>query len=178
MREVEIKAWVDDFDSVKQFFDSVSGPGQSVDKEDCYYRRPGEKIQAFRIRKNNGVLEFTTKINSKNEKGEENNCEYEFESSLDQMDKAKLFFENLGYEFFFEKIKRGFDWKYRGVHVELLCVEHVGTLLEMEALIPFDATDSDVSEAAALINSILDEVGIPKSKIEKRSYRSMILNRG
>ncbi|MBO5770149.1 MAG: class IV adenylate cyclase [Spirochaetales bacterium] len=175
MREVEIKVWADDFDRIKGYFDSVAGCGHPVNKEDYYFRRPGETVQALRIRNNNGVLEITTKKNSKNERGEENNYEYEFESPLDQLEKAKDFFFCLGYEHYFDKIKNGFDWSYKGIHVELLDVKNVGVFLEMEALIPFDADDELVQKNVAVLYSILDEVGLSRDRIEKRSYRSLIL---
>ena len=175
MREVEIKAWADDFDRLKSLFDSLAGDGGEVDKQDFYYRRPGEEKQAFRIRKNNGVLEFTVKRNNKNEKGEENNYEYEFFSSIDQIDKAKDFFLVLGYEHYFDKIKKGYEWHYKGVHVELLDVKSVGVMLEMEALIPFDADEEEVRKHTDILYSILDEAGISRERIERRSYRSMIL---
>lgn len=178
MREVEIKAWADNFDGIKSYFDSVAGESHAVCKEDYYFRRPGENIQALRIRNNNGVLEITTKHNSKNEKGEENNYEYEFLSPVDQLDKAKDFFVCLGYEHYFDKSKNGYDWSYKGTHVELLEVKGVGAFLEIEALIPFDADDKLVAEKISVIHEIFKEAGVSKERYEKRSYRSLILNRG
>lgn len=175
MREVEIKAWVDDFEAVKSYFDEHASQGRPVYKEDCYFKRPGEKKQALRLRNNGGILEFTTKRNNKNEKGEENNYEYEFTSSIDQLDKAKEFFTVLGYEHHFIKRKKGFDWDYRKVHVELLEVDGVGVFLEMEALIDFDANEEEVQRNIDLLYSILDEVNIPHDRVERRSYRAMIL---
>ena len=45
----------------------------------------------------------------------------------------------------------------------------------MEALIPFDADDELVQKNVAVLYSILDEVGLSRDRIEKRSYRSLIL---
>lgn len=178
MREVEIKAWAKDPEGIKNYFDKVAGPSGPVDKSDCYFNIPLLDRPALRMRKNNGVLEFTSKKKIKNDNGEETNFEYEFIADMSQYDKAKDFFIALGYEHYFDKIKKGYEWNYKGVHVELLDVKHVGVFLEMEKLLPFDAKKEDIDCAINTIYEILNECGLGLEDIERRSYSSMILKRG
>ena len=106
MREVELKAHVDDWAVVKEKIESFCGIGNIVSKRDQYFHRPGEKHQAFRIRDNNGNMELTSKKTGLNENGE-NNLEFEFSAPIGEYDKAIGFFENLGYEMYFRKYKNG-----------------------------------------------------------------------
>ena len=174
MREVELKAFVDDWAQVKEKIDSICGEGSIVSKRDLYFRWPGEKHQAFRIRDNNGSMELTSKKTGVNENGE-NNLEYEFSAPICEFDKAVGFFKNLGYETYFRKYKNGWEWTIEDVHVELLEVNDLGFFLEMEILIPFKSTEEDVSDSQFHLQKLLAKFGIPKEKICQKSYRSMIL---
>ena len=174
MREVELKAHVKDWAETKEKIESYCGPGTIVSKRDQYFHRPGEKHQAFRIRDNNGNMEFTSKKNSSNENGEDN-MEYEFSAPIGQLDKAVLFFSNLGYEPYFRKFKNGWEWMMDDVHIELLEVNDLGFFLEMEILIPFDSSCEDVSDSQFHLQKLLGKFGISKDAVCSKSYRSMIL---
>ena len=76
MVEVEIKAHASE--GIKEFFDARYGTGREVHKHDHYFRRPGERIQALRIRSYNGIVELTTKKTGVIS-GSENNEEYRYE---------------------------------------------------------------------------------------------------
>lgn len=174
MREIEIKAHASDPERVKAFFTSRFGEGRSVHKHDHYFRRPGESIQAFRMREYGGITEFTAMRTRKGPDGEDNE-EYEFRSFPDQSDAAIAFFHALGYEDFFIKRKDGWEWMDGSAHIELLSVNTLGFFLEIEVLLPFDSSSDEEKEARKHILSLLDEAGLEKSDIENRSYREMIL---
>lgn len=172
MREIEIKAHVKDAECLKKRIDSICGFGRVVSKKDTYLRNAEGAL--MRIRDNSGNLEATVKQSNKSALGEENNLEYEillsssFEDSL-------AFFNAIGYSFYFNKYKDGWDWHYDGVHIELLKVNELGWFLEMEILLPFSVDSDRVDREHSKLKSLLDMFSIDLSAIEKRSYRMMIL---
>lgn len=174
MREIELKAHASA--SMKSRIDSIYGKGREVHKADHYFRRPGEEIQAMRIRSYNGIIEMTCKKTMHDDLGE-NNYEYEFQSPSDQLDAAVRFFHALGLEDFFIKKKDGWEWYSDGAHIELLEVNDLGYFLEIEMLLPFDASAEDAERAGMEIHRILSECGGSEDDIESRSYREMILKR-
>lgn len=174
MREIEIKARVRDPEKIRAFFSSRLGEGKEVHKTDYYFRRPGEHVQAFRIRLFNGSMELTAKKTSISPEGERNE-EYEFRVFPDQADSAALFFHALGYEDFFIKRKNGWEWMDGRAHAELLEVNSLGWFLEIEILLPFGTSDAEAEEAREEIAAIMREAGLSESDYENRSYRDMIL---
>lgn len=177
MREIELKAHAGDPVSVRKNLEKLYGEGKDVHKSDHYFRRPGESIQAMRIRSYNGIIEMTCKKTSSNENGE-NNFEYEFQASPDQLEPAIRFFHALGLEDFFVKKKDGLEWYGDGAHIELLSVNNLGWFLEIEILLPFNAPEDDVARAGRDIHRILHSAGLSEEDIEVRSYREMILEGG
>lgn len=174
MREVEIKAYVRDVEVTKAKIEAVCGNGQIVNKFDFYFRVPGQKESAFRLRNNNGRLECTAKKKSSGVNGE-NNLEYEFSTSLDQLKSATAFFSCLGYEEYYRKTKEGWEWGYDNAHIELLSVNELGYFLEIEELIPFASSDGDVADTQFHIQKLLSKFGVSKDDICTKSYKSMIL---
>lgn len=174
MREVEIKAHVKDYKAVKAEIEKRYGSAGAVKKIDHYFKRPGEVKQALRVRENNDHLEFTAKKNSKSKEGE-NNLEYEVGLPLSELDNSLMFFRALGFEDYFIKRKTGFEWNTGSVHIELLDVNDLGWFLEMEALLPFDSSDSDVKKANEELHRLLHEFSLSEEDIEMKSYRFMIL---
>ena len=174
MREIELKAHAGDCISVRKNLEKLYGEGKEVHKSDHYFRRPGESIQAMRIRSYNGIIEMTCKKTSLDGNGE-NNFEYEFQSSPDQLEPAIRFFHALGLEDFFIKKKTGYEWMAGRAHVELLSVNSLGWFLEIEILLPFESDDDEAEEARLEIVSLLAEVGLREKDYESRSYREMIL---
>lgn len=186
--EIEIKAHVQDEEKLRGKIGSLFGEGRSVNKSDLYFHRKGEKHQAFRIRRSNGVLEFTAK-NTRADSLSEENDEFEFFAPVTEEEKAGAFFECLGYEPYFRKSKTGFDWDLvqGDIHVELLevsgfrygedtGVRNLGYFLEMEILIPFkEASGDTLREKQNKLHKVLHELGLREEDIEMKSYRSMIL---
>ncbi len=184
MREVEVKAHVDDWKSLKERIDSLYGKAEDVNKSDLYFALPGEIHQALRIRNNKGVLELTTKRMSSDSLSEDN-IEYEVMTDISQEQTAISFFECLGYEKYFRKIKSGWEWMVDSIHVELMEVSgysyrekgeerNVGWFLELEILLP-PTLKVDLREKQKSLYDLLSRLGISEDKIETRSYRSMIL---
>ncbi len=173
MKEIELKAWASE--DLKKEIDLLVGKKcENVDKFDLYFRRPGEIVQALRIRVNNGELELTAK-DQRYGAVSEDNSEYELRLTKDQRDEAIAFFKCLGYEEYFVKKKIGYSWIYNGLHIELLKVNDIGTFLEVEALLPLDAKDEEVTEAQNKLVDLFKHFNL-LDKIERTSYRELILN--
>ena len=176
MKEIEIKAHAGELEERARVITSVLGiEGTPVEKKDQYFREPGAVNQAFRMRNNNGHLEFTSKkMNKVN--GFENNFEYEFHAPMEEWDSALDFFLNLGYEKYFRKHKTGYEWTTDdGVHIELFNVNDIGCYIEMEILAPMDITEDEVGVKKARLMELLLAFGLHESDIEPISYREMIL---
>lgn len=175
MKEIEIKAHAGDMEKMAAIIDSFSDSGRkAVKKHDLYFHRPGETLQALRIRHFADHLEVTAKKQFKDSVSEENQ-EYEFSASLDQAENLKAFFLCLGYEEYFVKEKTGFEWYFGPVHVELLKVNDLGVFLEMEYLLDFSSSKEDVEHAQKKLYHLLHLFGLDESDVEMKSYREMIL---
>ena len=177
MKEIEIKAHAGSLEERAEVISEVLGAaGKPVEKKDQYFREPGAVNQAFRMRNNNGRLEFTSKKMSKVD-GFENNFEYEFNAPMSEWDNAEAFFLNLGYERYFRKHKTGYEWTTDdGVHIELFNVNDIGCYLEMEILADLDITEDEVQRKNTRLLELLLAFGLHESDIEPISYREMILS--
>lgn len=174
MKEIELKARVSDEQKLKTLISSICGEAKIVNKVDYYFRKPGEKQQALRVRNNNGKLEFTAKKTSHINDGERN-LEYEIHGDIKEIEKSKDFFRCLGFEDYFKKIKNGWEWTYDEVHIELLEVNDLGYFLEMEILIPFNKNENDELDAERKLHYYLAKFKVPSENICTKSYRAMIL---
>lgn len=173
MREIEIKAHALDMERIKAFIEDICDEGHVVSKKDTYLRN--EEGLMMRVRDNTGSLEATVKERRKNERGEEDNLEYEISLGDTKLDDALLFFKNLGFDFYYNKYKDGWDWNLDGIHIELLKVNDLGWFLEMEALMDFDSSVEVVNQKREQLSSLLHQFGVDDSQIEAKSYKSMIL---
>lgn len=176
MKEVEVKAHVENVEETRERICSFCGEEKSVNKVDQYFRRKGEVKQALRVRDNNGRGEVTTKFTTKTN-GIENNSEYEFHFDYKEIEIVKSFFRALGYEDYFKKVKSGYEWNYDGIHIELFEVNDLGYFLEMEIILPFSSTDEDVMDAEKKLKNYLNKFKVDPVLIESRSYREMILGK-
>ncbi len=175
MKEIEIKAHAADMESIAGIISVTCGRnGHPVSKHDLYFRRPGEKLQALRIRRFPDHLEVTAKKQFQGDISEENS-EYEFRTSLEEEQNLVSFFECLGYEKYFIKDKEGLEWSVGPVHVELLRVNDLGVFLEMEYLLDFSCGPDDVAAAQEELFRLLHLFGLGEGDVERRSYREMIL---
>lgn len=185
MREVELKAHVKgDPLALKEKIESLYGKAGDVNKSDLYFHLPGEVHQALRVRNNKGVLEFTAKRMKKDALSEDN-YEYEVMVDISQEKSAYDFFECLGYEKYFRKIKSGWEWMVDEIHVELMEVsgfrytednkeKNLGYFLEMEILLPFNEK-VELRDEQKSLHDLLCRLGLRDEDIEMKSYRAMIL---
>ena len=170
--EVEIKAHA--YPELKEVIDSyVKCEGHPVEKDDTYYAFPGDITPRFRIRDEGDKLLITAKKNHR-EEGIECNKELEFvhENRGDKPIMEEMA-DMLGYKVFIKKHKKGWEWHYGPVHIELLDVLHLGWYLEMETISPYSNIEENRERVAALY-MILEGVGLSACDVESNSYQKML----
>ncbi len=175
MREIEVKAHAVEPERIRAELDSRLGEGREVHKRDHYFHLPGVLEQSLRIRCYDGKTELTTKHNRRDAQGE-NNLEYEFLALPGEYGRAVEFFHALGHVDYFIKTKDGWEWHDGNAHIELLSVNDLGWFVEIEILLPFEASDEEALQGGRRIHGILSSLGIDDA-VEPMSYRDMILER-
>lgn len=168
--EVEIKAWVDDPQALRQLLAEHYHHERSYLKEDVYYRLPGGKGIEFRLRVEEKASMVTAKRKSLKD-GVEVNEEMEFHVS----DAAEFerFAGYLGATVFARKRKSGDRYDASGTTIELSHVDRLGHFVEIERLVD-DADSGRIRAAEREVRSLLGELGIPEEKVEPRYYTAML----
>ncbi|GMO49194.1 MAG: hypothetical protein Ta2G_05860 [Termitinemataceae bacterium] len=195
--EIELKAHVDDTESVAKKLDALAAYQGTYKKEDQYYVQDGLNnvqgaldlpLSGVRIRvesfcDHGGKETVKTTVNYKTKEcrdGIEVNTENEFEIVGNAAHKQiEYLFLTLGLKHGVHKIKQGRLWKYgieeTPISAELSLVEGLGYFLELEIL--SDRDDKAVIEASRKrLLDLLELCGIEKEKIENRYYSEMLQN--
>lgn len=170
--EVEIKAWVDSFDTVKESLNKQYKYIKEYEKDDLYFRGTdfvSKEEKEVRIRRVDGSSLVTYKERSHRDKVEVN---IEKEFKVDNYDNFKYLVEELGYKPYVSKNKSGFLFKKDDINIELSHVLDLGDFIEIEAIL---TNDEHIDEATKSIYSILDSLDIPRDKVEDRFYVEMLL---
>jgi predicted adenylyl cyclase CyaB len=184
--EIELKAWVDDIEGVKERAASFARYERAYDKRDVYWRLAdaGHGVKPFeaRVRKERegDVSRVLVTYKAKETRDRvEVNVEKEFTVS----DAAP--FEDMlaaaGFRAVFHKHKTGWAWRYTEdappqappVLIELSLVERVGWFAELEILAERDDAET-VARARARLLACLARLGIGEDRIEARYYTEML----
>ncbi len=184
--EIEIKAWADDWESVKNHIDAFAQCTGSYEKSDAYWIVPPDKeffisglISGVRIRKESFIKaddqqEMVTRVCFKKKElraDMEVNIEKEFDIT-----NAAVFEELLsGFGLIrgTSKHKRGWSWNYEHITIELSEVEDLGWFCELEIISEQEDPDFIVLSGKRLYE-VLKKTGIDSSKIEPRYYTEML----
>lgn len=172
--EVEIKAWVDDFNQLKEALDKKYKFDREYEKEDVYLKGIDsitEEEKEIRLRSVGDGFIVTFKERSHQDKVEVN---IEKEFTVDN-DKNFLYtMEKLGFVPYIRKNKKGYCYKSNHINIELSHVEKLGDFVEIEYI-----TDSDtnVEDAKIAIYEILDNLNISRDKVEDKFYVEMLLEK-
>jgi len=178
--EVELKAWVDDLNSLEQKIKQKAEFVGEFIEEDIYFtfaHTKGYQKQRFRLRKVNDKAVVTVKIEGSAEPGIEANQEFEFEVSDPQA--FKVFCREFGFRVLIEKrkkvkrycLKLPSDDIANEITIELNQVEHLGNFVELEILVD---EPSKVNLASEHLKQLLSELGISPSQIEPRPYTELL----
>jgi len=169
--EVEIKAWVDDFDKTLKLLKDNYNFVKQYHKEDIYL----EGIDSFsearkevRLRKDGDSYIVTYKDRSHEDKVEVN---IEKEFNIDHKDNFLYVMNQLGFKEYIRKEKKGYLFNSNNINLELSHVNGLGDFIEIEKIITnrclIDSTKED-------LYNILKVIDINKSKIEDRYYVQML----
>jgi len=189
--EVELKAWVDDMESLRSRVAARYPHGGSYIKEDVYYRLGGASPGAGRpsVEKGHGgpeAVEFRLRIEGERSyvtakrksvvDGVEVNDEIEYAVSSPAA--FKRFAEYLGAVEFARKRKRGDRYRAGEATIELSHVDRLGDFIEIERIVEGGGRDRPsggrIEAADREVRALLDELDIPASKIEPRYYIDML----
>ncbi|MDZ7793790.1 MAG: class IV adenylate cyclase [Spirochaetia bacterium] len=166
--EVEIKAWVQEVDHLREKILAIAEFQNSYEKRDTYFSWPQQEKPLFRIRREAGTNTVNYKQKERAE-GIEVNREHEF-----QVDDAEAFInfcEYLEYEVYIEKHKQGQLYAFENVGIELSFVEGLGWFIEIEILVNHQ---SEVSPAREKLREVLQALSVPNDKIEPRYYYELL----
>lgn len=184
--EIEIKAWADDWKSVKNHIDAFAQFTGSYEKFDVYWIVPPDRerfihglTSGVRIRK-----ESFTKIDDQQEmvtrvcfkkKELRTDMEVNIEKEFD-ITNAAVFEEllsGLGLIRGTSKHKRGWSWMYENITIELSEVEDLGWFCELEIISEQENSDF-IALSGKRLYDVLEKTGIDSSKIEPRYYTEML----
>jgi len=194
--EIELKAWLDDYESVKEQLFSIGNYVRSYEKTDTYWFPIREDTpcvsippSGLRIRRErsfdaNDAEQKSVLVTLKKRKmagSLEVNDEREFSVS-----DADLFEElvcDLGLFKAIYKKKRGWEWLVpadteggQAINAEVSMVKDLGWFLELELLSDI-ACEKTVEKSRKEFFSLLEKLGIPEDKIETRPYTTLLRDR-
>ena len=175
--EIEIKAYVRDFDSVLNFLYKNAKFKKRYFKKDIYYAKENDiknkniKINdCIRLRIEHGGYIFCAKDRALID-GVEVNEERELKVSKK---KARFIinflFQIQKYKEYVRKEKKGYAFIYKNALVEVSKIKNLDNFIEIEFL----NSDSTVEEQVSKLKSILNEIGIDEKDIETEAYINLL----
>jgi len=184
--EIELKAHVDDYASLKERLSAVGEYCRSYKKSDSYWLPAQSGTAGVRVRRESGVeadgtshasVLATYKI-KKIAGGMEVNHECEF--SVSDADSFEEMLGHLGLRRAVCKEKEGWAWTVHSqiegqpsILAELSMVAKLGWFLEIEILAD-DNNEKTVEESRGRLFALLEKLEIPTEKIEERPYTAML----
>jgi len=169
--EVEIKAWIDDPELIKSRLNKDYLYVKEYIKEDVYLKGIDSltnKVKEIRVRRSDNCNIVTYK-ERKHEEKVEVNIEKEF--IVDDYNNFIYVLNQLGFMEYITKHKKGTLYKHGDVNLELSYVKDLGNFIEIEYLVE---NKKLIDEAKSEIFKILDNLKIPREKIEDRYYTQML----
>ena len=183
-KEIELKAWVENPEKLRDFLTEIYGKPEVLDKSDIYYLYPKQDDAHFgqpvRLRKENGLNIVTLKKKSY-VNGIEINDEIEFK--VDEPENFLKFLELSGASSWIRKTKKGWKFKVNEENssdgrtlIELCEVSTLGWFIEIETVVE-SPDQSQIEQAEARIRSVLKKSGVAEEKIEPRCYSDLLIEK-
>lgn len=175
-REIEMKAWVDDPDSLLAQLDSRYEFIRTYQKSDLYL--VGEPTGSgpppqMRIREDDGEWMVTFKDKTRHQ-GMEVNQEEEYPLKDPQV--VERVARRLGWQEYIRKTKHGRQYRDGRALYEVSLVEPLGWFLEIEILLEDDeATEESIRETEGEIRQRFRALKIDDDRVESRYFTEMIL---
>jgi len=170
--EIELKAWVDDWDAMETLLRARCEFVRRFRKSDRYFcpSNGDTRNSAFRLREE-GERALVTFKQKQIRDGIEYNREREF-----HVDDSEAFIElvqRAGCSQFSAKTKVGMEFRADGMTIDLVTVETVGDFIEVE-IIESSEDPRTHARAARRIRKFFAETGISVDRIESRPYLALI----
>ncbi len=170
--EVELKAWVQTPDHLRDRLRQLGTPHRTYVKEDRYFGVGSVPEDArYRLRFDDNRWTCTFKQKEIRE-GIEENRETEFDVS--DGDAFEAFLASLGLRCIVTKRKEGESFWVDSVLAELSHVNHVGWFVELEIMLEDESGPSAIADARTSLQELLQRLGLTAESVESRSYNQMI----
>jgi len=194
--EIELKAWLDNYELIKERLSSVGSYVRSFEKTDTYWfpiqeGAPGVSIpySGLRVRRDrtvdDGDAEHESVLVTLKKRKMSGNIEVNEEREF-TVSNADLFEElicDLGLFKASYKKKRGWEWRVsseleggRPINAEISMVKGLGWFLELEILSGKNSNQA-VEESRKELFFLLGKLKIPEEKIETRPYTALLQDR-
>ncbi|WP_288685099.1 class IV adenylate cyclase [uncultured Brachyspira sp.] len=175
--EIEIKAYVRDFENTLSFLYKNARFKKKYFKKDIYYAKKDDILNddiklknCIRLRVEHGGYTFCSK-DRKLIDGVEVNDEIELKVSKKNARFIINFLSSLqGYREYVRKEKKGYAFTYKNSLVEVSKIKGLGDFVEIEFLNSEESVENQVSQ----LKKILQEIGIDEKDIETRAYIDML----
>ena len=175
--EIEIKAYIKDFDSVLNFLKDNAKFKKKYFKKDIYYAKEEsikkENIKTsdcIRLRIEHGGYTFCTKERTLID-GVEVNEEIEVKVSKKKARFIINFLSKLQkYKEFVKKEKKGYAFIYKNALVEISKIKNLDNFIEIEFLNSNETVENQILQ----LKSILNEIGIDENCIETEPYINLL----
>ena len=175
--EIEIKAYVRDFDSVLNFLYKNAKFKKKYFKKDIYYARENDikhgnikTNDCIRLRMEHGGYTFCTKERTLID-GVEVNDEIEIKTTKKKARFIINFLSQLQkYREYVRKEKKGYAFIYKNALVEVSKIKNLGSFIEIEFLNSNETVENQVSQ----LKYILNDIGISEKDIETEAYINLL----
>ncbi len=175
--EVELKVWVKDRPRLEADLQRRFGIGEPYHKADRYFSvKSDESRVEFRLRQD-GERTLCTHKTKKIHDGIETSHENEFD--VPDPGAFEGFVKLLGAREFIRKEKIGRRFRSGDMVLELSEVVGLGSFLELELLVSEEAAAEPARHSALVrrLHAMLDELEIPRSRIEATPYTVLLAER-
>ena len=180
--EIELKAHIENHETLKNFLDGKAEYLSAFEKADCYYFLPehsGDFPSGVRVRREkrtfpDGTEKSTSYVTYKKKEvsgGIEVNDEREFE--VRPTGEFEEFLARTGWKPGAAKKKRGWAFCRDGITAELVEVERLGWFLELEIIAEKISEEILEGERKRLLG-FLDSLGVSREHIESRFYSELL----
>ncbi|MEX2442671.1 MAG: class IV adenylate cyclase [Alkalispirochaeta sp.] len=170
--EVELKAWVQNPDEMRERLRQLGTPHRRYVKEDRYFgvgTTPEDARYRLRFDDNRWTCTFKQK---EIRDGIEENHETEFDVSDGEA--FESFLVSLGLRCIVTKRKEGESFRVDGVLAELSHVDYVGWFVELEVILTDESQPTAISGARSALTQLFQRLGLSLESVESRSYNRMI----
>ena len=165
-RNVEIKALVNDFDTVHALVANIadSGPIDTL-QEDTFFNYRKGRLKLRKFSDSDGELIYYDRENN----SEPTECNYTIVKTSEPDAIGKVLGESLGVRGVIRKRRTLYTTGQTRIHLD--DVDGLGKFIELEVVL---SPEQSVSDGRSVINSLMEKLGISKSDLIDCAYIDMI----